>query len=474
MIPSMTRDIWQECKVPDKTIVYPPENWGGIWGRALKEKKTLYANRDLHVPEGHVPVAKVLVVPILYRKELIGLLEMANKETDYDKKDKDYLETLANYIAPILSARLERNKQEKERKRAEQALRESEKRYRDLYEEAPNAYFSVGVDGCIERVNQSATELLGYSLDELIGRRVLDLYADTPNGKTKAQGVFQRFLTGKEIRDEELEMCRADGSKVWISLSVRPIRDEEGRVVASRSVVVDITEHKRLDQLKDEFIGLVSHELRSPLTVITGAVNTVLTEGARLSQEETHQLLKDAAWEAESLSHLLGNLLELSRVQANRLLLFAEPISIEKVIQGTVEKVRHQPSVHQFVVDLPKGLPLVNADPLRLERILYNLLDNAVKYSPQGGEIRVSVKPEEEHLAIGISDQGSGISPADQAKVFEPFQRLEESRPDEVGGAGLGLLVCSRLVEAHGGRIWLESEPGCGSTFCFTLPLSTR
>ena len=112
--------------------------------------------------------------------------------------------------------------------------------------------------------------------------------------------------------------------------------------------------------------------------------------------------------------------------------------------------------------------------PLRLERILYNLLENAVKYSPQGGEIKVSVKPDKEQLVIGVSDQGVGISPADQAKLFAPFQRLEESRPGGARGVGLGLLVCQRLVEAHGGRIWVESEPGRGSTFFFTLPLNQQ
>jgi signal transduction histidine kinase len=117
-------------------------------------------------------------------------------------------------------------------------------------------------------------------------------------------------------------------------------------------------------------------------------------------------------------------------------------------------------------------LPQVYADPLRLERILYNLLENAVKYSPQGGKIRVSVRPEGEYLVIGVSDQGIGISPSDQAKLFAPFQRLEEFRPEGARGVGLGLLVCRRLVEAHGGRIWVESEPGRGSTFFFTMPLS--
>jgi PAS domain S-box-containing protein len=348
-------------------------------------------------------------------------------------------------------------------------LRQSEERYRDLYEEAPNAYLSVNIKGEIERANRSAAELLGYRHDELLGRATLDLYADTPYGKARAEGVFKRFMAGEEIRDEELEMRHADGSSIWINLSVRPIRDKDGQVIASRSEVVDITEHKRLGQLKDDFIGLVSHELRSPMTVITGAINTVLTESERLSPAETRQLLKDAALESESLSHMLGNLLELSRVQANRLSLFTEAISVRKVIEDTVDNIKRRSSVHHFITDLPEKLPPVYADELRLERILYNLLGNAVKYSPQGGDITVSVRSDKERLVIGVSDQGVGISAADQAKLFAPFQRLEESRPDGTGGVGLGLLVCRRLVEAHGGQIWVESEPGRGSTFFFTL-----
>ena len=169
---------------------------------------------------------------------------------------------------------------------------------------------------------------------------------------------------------------------------------------------------------------------------------------------------------------MLGNLLELSRAQAERLVLHAEAIDVKKVIQDAVEGVKRQTSAHQFVVSAPRKLPQVYADPLRLERILYNLLENAVKYSPQGGEIKVSVKSDEEQLVIGVSDQGVGISAADQAKLFAPFQRLEETRPGGARGVGLGLLVCQRLVEAHGGRIWVESKPGRGSSFFFTLPLN--
>jgi signal transduction histidine kinase len=124
------------------------------------------------------------------------------------------------------------------------------------------------------------------------------------------------------------------------------------------------------------------------------------------------------------------------------------------------------------VTDLPKKLPAVPADVLRVERILYNLLENAVKYSPQSHKIRVFAQPKKEHMVIGVIDQGIGMSLHDQAKIFGPFQRIEDSRLEGVKGAGLGLLVCRRLVEAHGGRIWVKSEPGRGSTFFFTLPLT--
>jgi PAS domain S-box-containing protein len=349
-------------------------------------------------------------------------------------------------------------------------LKLSEEQYRDLYEEAPNAYFSCGVDGVIKRANRRAAELLGYSREELVGKPVFELYADTPAGKAAARGVFQSFLGGEEVRDQELEAKRADGSSVWVNLSVRPLRDKEGRVIASRSIMVDITEHKKLDQLKDDFIGLVSHELRSPMTVITGAINTALTEAERLSPEETRQLLKDAAAESETLSNLLVNLLELSRVQAQRLVLHSEAIDVKKIVRDSVDKIKRQYSTHKFIISLPRRLPPLQADPLRLERILYNLLENAAKYSPPGGKVRLSAKPDRKQLVFGVSDQGIGISPADQEKLFAPFQRLEE-RPSGVRGVGLGLLVCRRLVEAHGGHIWVESEPGRGSTFFFTIPL---
>jgi PAS domain S-box-containing protein len=322
------------------------------------------------------------------------------------------------------------------------------------------------LNGYVTYLNLACLSMWNYEEEEVLGKHATFFFADKNEASVGLKAVLDEGAWQGEIKAR-----RRDGSMFDVQVLANLVTDNDGKPFCSMASFVDITERKKLDQLKDDFIGLVSHELRSPLTVIMGAISTVLSEGPHLSEEETRQLLRDAALESETLSHLLGNLLELSRAQAERLVLHAEAIDVKKVIQDAIEGVKRQTAAQQFVVSAPQKLPPVYADPLRLERILYNLLENAVKYSPKGGEIKVSVQPEKEQLVIGVSDRGVGISPADQAKLFAPFQRLEESRPGGARGVGLGLLVCQRLVEAHGGEIWVESKPGRGSTFFFTMPL---
>jgi PAS domain S-box-containing protein len=339
-------------------------------------------------------------------------------------------------------------------------------------ESSPDGVLSIDAEAHVIDCNGGVCGLLGYSREEVKGKcfeEMLDgVFPD----------IFSDYLsqltTERGLIETEFELKRRDGQKVPVWAKVVGVRDDNGNLARALVYIRDIAERKKLEQLKDEFIGLVSHELRSPLTVIMGSVNTALSEGERLSREEMRQLLQDAAYETESLSHILGNLLELSRAQADRLHLTMEPVNVRIVVRNVVDRIRHQSSTHRFVVDLPKNIPIVQADELRLERILHNLLENAVKYSPEGGIIRVFAKMEEERLVIGVSDQGIGISSHDQSKLFAPFSRLEDQRLTGVKGAGLGLLVCRRLVEAHGGRIWVESEPGRGSTFYFTLLLGNR
>jgi PAS domain S-box-containing protein len=355
-----------------------------------------------------------------------------------------------------------------ERKRAQVALEQSEADCRALVESSPDGVLSFSAEGVVLDCNEEVCRLLGADKEEIRGKDFRELLAKPLPEEFSSS--YARLAQIGQVEDE-FEMVGRNGQSVPVWAKTVALYESNGDFNRAVVYLRDVAERKKLERLKDEFIGLVSHELRSPLTVIMGAINTALVEGARLSPRETRQLLQDAALEAESLSNLVWNLLELSRAQAERLVLHTETVSVRRVIENAVKRVERQGSAHRFLVAAPERLPRVDADELRLERILCNLLDNAMKYSPQGGEIRVFAEPSNDCLLIGVNDQGLGMSPDDQVRLFGPFQRLEDSRLNGIRGAGLGLLVCRRLVEAHGGRIWVESERGRGSTFYFTLPM---
>ncbi len=357
------------------------------------------------------------------------------------------------------------------RRTAEQELRSSEANYRRLVESSPDGLLSVDATMRIKDCNDGACQLLGHTRKALLGMDIREYVGDAVSKDT---AFYHARLKDDGILETEFELLRSDGKSVPVWAKVVGVYDRDGNITRALMYLRDMAERRKLDQLRDEFIGLVSHELRTPLTVIMGSVHTALTEDDRLTTEDRRQLLGDAASEAEALSHILGNLLELSRAQAQRLVLYVEPVPIEGVIRRAVERVRSDYPSHRYVERLPKRLPRVHADELRMERVLYNLLENAAKYSPEESQVTVTVRVESGYLKIGVHDEGVGISLADQKRLFAPFERIEDVRTEVQQGIGLGLLVCRRLVEAHGGTIWVESEPDKGSTFYFTLPVESE
>jgi PAS domain S-box-containing protein len=274
--------------------------------------------------------------------------------------------------------------------------------------------------------------------------------------------------------EAEFRIIRPDGSVIWNHAVGKVLFEGEGsdrKAVRQIGINHDITDRKKAEEIKDEFIGMVSHELKTPLTVVTGALNTAMTAG--VSPEAARELLLDAAWGAESMADIVDNLLELSRWQSNRLVLKQTPVDIGRIVMKMVDQSSQKSTAHRVVADVSASLPFVKADNTRIERILDNLIDNAIKYSPNGSDVVVSASEKDGHVQVSVSDQGIGISEADRDRLFQPFSRLDMDAPSSaIKGVGLGLVVCRRLVEAHGGRIWVESEPGKGSTFRFALPLN--
>jgi PAS domain S-box-containing protein len=356
-----------------------------------------------------------------------------------------------------------------ERKQADEALRATKDYLENLidYANAPIIVWNPRLE--ITRFNHAFERLTGRSTDEVLGNKVDILFPD--DSRDESMKHIREATSGERWEVVEIPIKHKYGTVYILLWNSATIYAADGKTpLATIAQGQDITERKKVEQLKDEFIGLVSHELRTPLTVVGGCLSTLLTEWNRLSPSEVQQLLKDALLESESLSHLIENLLELSRAQAQQLSLYPELIDVKRLVRETLSKIKRQAPSHRFVTSIPDKLPSINADPLRIERILYNLLDNAAKYSPPGSQIKVTVKAEPERLVIGVSDQGEGLSSSEQTRIFGSFQRLEDNRPDQARGAGLGLMVCRRLVEAHGGEIWVESKKGRGSTFFFSLP----
>jgi len=433
----------------------------GLRGESYRTGKAVYHNDFAQsewlnfLPTGHVTIDNVLFAPLMIEGKALGLLGLANKPGGFTENDAH----LASGFGELAAISLFNS-------RIWESLQHSEASYRTLVEASPDGVLALDADGQIIDCNEGLCQLLGYEKVKVKGNDIRKFLPAAMPAELTAQ------LRHKGRLEAEFEAVRQDGQTVTVWAKGVARVDEEGKLSQTVLYIRDIAERKKLDELKDELIGLVSHEIRTPLTVIMGGLNTLLSEETRLSPEEKRQLLQDAALETNSLSYLLGDLIELSRAQANRLSLNLEPVAIRSVIKGVVGKLEQQTSAHRFVIDLPPRLPMVQADPIRIERILHNLLENAVKYSPRGGEIRVLAKRDGNHLVIGVRDQGVGISQADQTKLFIPFERLENRGLEEVKGAGLGLMVCRRLVEAHGGRIWVESQPSRGSTFFFTLPFS--
>jgi len=346
-------------------------------------------------------------------------------------------------------------------------LQDADTVYRIAIESINEGVITLSPEGSILYSNGCFAQMVGADLNTVIGTSVFDFV--TPDSRDPLAGMLALDSSSGEIT-----VRSKDGVLVPTYFATKRLQLDNLPICA---VVTDLTQQKRsqeaiaalkqAEQLKDEFIGLVSHEIRTPLTVMIGALSVAMSDG--IAPEDARSLLLDAKSGSESLNHIVDNLIELSRYQSHRLSLQKQLIDIAAVVRGFAEKERIHTSQHHLVLDVPQDLPQIRADRFRVELVLVNLVSNAVKYSDEGTEIRLSVRQAPGSLVISVSDRGIGIPAERQASLFRPFQRLEDpSKP--VKGLGLGLLVCKRLVEAHGGKIWVESQPGQGSTFSFTLP----
>jgi signal transduction histidine kinase len=270
---------------------------------------------------------------------------------------------------------------------------------------------------------------------------------------------------------DELEALAEEFNRMTERLRDSYANLEQKVTERTRDLAEALAQLEVANQHKSDLLSTVSHELRTPLGAIKGYATALLRFGPRIRQAERREFLESIDRAADRLSALIEDLLLAQRLEAGKLPITPEPLNLAELAEEVVAELAPRATDHDFVCLLPPDLPLACGDPRRVRQVLLNLLDNAVKYSPDGGEIRIAADARNGDLAVSVRDEGLGI-PADHiTRVFERFHRVETSITRSTRGTGLGLAICQGIVQAQGGRIWAESPgEGAGSTFCFTLP----
>jgi len=226
----------------------------------------------------------------------------------------------------------------------------------------------------------------------------------------------------------------------------------------------------KASQLRADILSAISHELRTPLASIKGYSTALLLDEVEWDEASRREFLTLIDEECDKLESIVHDFLDAARIEAGRLEIEFQPVMLPRLAQAEADSVSRHTPVHRFVLDFPSDFPVLDADPVRIGQVIRNLLDNAVKYSPQGGLIVMRGTVKEDEVVVSVSDQGMGIAPEDLNKLFERFFRVKAGAGYHIAGSGLGLPISQSIVEAHGGRIWAESQMGQGTTLYFTLP----
>lgn len=422
------------------------------------------AARLVNRVRGALKLRSVALLPVNRSdRHLRGLLifgSLANRP--FSRVEVAFLEAVAAQVARRLEAERARRSAERERARLEAVIAT-----------LPEALIMVDQSGRLVSASKVTADLFGGEGVEGALGSVLAPLLPRAAGQLEAgcESPVGLALAGETVRSHECTIPTVDGHERHILVSAGPLRDSDGAIAGAVLLLQDVTKLKELDRLKDEFINTVSHELRTPTTTIRGGALTLLKREAMLSNEVRRQLLQDIADESERLHHLVEDLLTLSRSRAG-MQLTPEPLRLHRVVNKVILGLGGRLGNHPLAVDVPPDLPMADADPIALEQVLRNLIENAARHSPSGSKVEIAAALRNRQLLISIRDHGPGIPPEDRERVFEPFARLPRSVHAATQGAGLGLAVCRRLVEMASGRIWVEAAPEGGTVFCFSVAVA--
>jgi PAS domain S-box-containing protein len=363
------------------------------------------------------------------------------------------------------------------RKEAEKRIRESEERYRDLFENASDLIQSCNIEGKFIYVNKAWRDALGYGEKEVTDLIIWDIIH--PDFLARCKQTFQIVMSGETVNNIETVFVTKDGRAFQVEGNVNPVHKEE-KVVATRAIFHDITSRKeaeeklrKIDQMKSEFLSNVSHELRTPLQSISGFTKLIMNGQVEdtKTQQEFFQIIDR---ETMHLGNLINGLLDMSRLEVGRFQIYKTLIQVSDTLTDPIKMFRslaHEKDI-TLTENVATDLPEMGIDAERIRQVIINLVGNAIKFSDPGSKVDINVTLQPNELLFQVSDHGIGISEQSMKHLFERFYRAEGETVR--GGTGLGLYISKQIIDAHGGRIWAESKFGEGSTFSFTLPLDNK
>ena len=418
-------------------------------------------------PDLKLPIGTFLGAQIRDRGNQIGNIYIGEKKRgqDFTLEDEETLEVFAAQAATAITNA--RRYGDEQRAKADQAA---------LVDTSPVGVLVVDANTRdIVQFNEEARRIGGG----LLGRgrsleQALSLFTFRRlDGREipRAELPVERALGGETVRTEEMVIHRPDGETVTTLVNATPIHSEDGEIVSVVATIQDITPLEELERLRAEFLGMVSHELRTPLTSIKGSAATARSASVPLDPAETRQFFRIIEEQADHMRDLINNLLDLARIEAGTLSVAPEPTDVADVIHGARDAFLSSGYRNSVAVSVEPDLPRIPLDRQRASQVLYNLFSNASKYSREWSAIRVTASLQDPYVAVRVADEGRGISAEQLPRLFSKFSRIDFEHGPEVEGAGLGLAICRGIVEAHGGRIWAESDgEGRGTRFTFTLP----
>jgi two-component system phosphate regulon sensor histidine kinase PhoR len=325
----------------------------------------------------------------------------------------------------------------------------------------------VNKQGRVMQMNGTARTMFAIENPDVLGKQYYEVLENS-----QVKDIIIRSLDSNEEITEEVSVELDDDERIYQAQTAL-VRNDDQQAMGVVAIFNDITEIRNIERMKTAFVSTVSHELRTPLTSIKGFISTLLadTEGYydHETQLEFYQIIDQ---ECDRLTRLINDLLNVSRIEAGRALdLNPQPLPIVPLVEKVLNVQRSYVKGHVLVSDVEEDLPIIIADSDKVDQILTNLTNNAIKYSPNGGTITVKVRKHEDGIICSVSDQGMGIPQDHLSKVFDLFHRIDNRDTRKVGGTGIGLFLVKHLVEVHGGKIWVESEQGKGSSFIFTMPI---